>query len=146
MTTLSYSLHINTPRSAREVLQICFQTEDIASIAGTDIQYTRGRVFLAHVRTTNLKTTEQFHAKFSVSPTVSILYFPDGVSSFQTALDELLDAALIWLRVQSDDAVLVANNTQLVLKRVGSKITLAQGQPFWTPERLKRVDLPYLPS
>lgn len=143
MPTASYSLHFNTALSTYEVLEALFHTDDIDAIAGAGVLYTRGKTFLAHARVTETTLAEKFTEDFGVRPTVSVNFFPDGVSSVNTAFDALVEAALLWMNANDDDFLLLANKDTLVLKYQRGKLTLNRSVEFWTPPRISLLDTPY---
>lgn len=143
--TESYALYLQTNSDARTVLGQLFTSDKIGLIENSEIFFLRGPVFLAHARQCGIadKAYNQILAAFQLSPTVSILFFPNGVSSFQTALDHLLEALLRGLHNTPDDLLLVANHKIRVLQRSGGHIRLNANQTFWRNGRLTRFDLPY---
>jgi len=141
--SISYSLHLQTKLSMYQVLEVLFNPKNIEKIVATEMLYVRGTVFLAHARITEPSLGEKLSKTFGIEPTVSIAYFPDGVSSFQTALNHLVDTILQWLRTQDDNLLLLANKAQLVLKQFEGMLTLDPVHSFWTSNRLERINLPY---
>lgn len=143
--SVGYSLYIQTESKSREVLAMLFPDKAIEPIAGTDLLYTRGSVFLAHGRdcVPEDPQVQKMATSFGLLPTVNIPFFPDGVSNFQTALNHLLDATLKIISTTSDPLLLVANHRDLVLQRDAVGLRLAAQHAFWTAGRLERVSLPY---
>ncbi len=143
MPTTNYSLHLKTDLSPYDVLETLFSTDSIEPIAGAGVLYTRGSVFLAHGRISEQKLCERFKQAFGVRPSVSVAFFPDGVSSFNTALTKLIEAVVHWLNQTEDDLLLVSNSDMLVLKRENNLLTLNRSHSFWTPPRLTLIEQPY---
>lgn len=134
--TLSYALFIATQRTPTEVLEILFETQRVESIAGTAIQYVRGRTFLAHGYFADDTLCDTLNQQYGVRATVQVPFFPDGVSNFQTALDELLKATVRYLNSTSDDLMLLSNKEDLVLQRYFGTVSYNRAHTFWTPARL----------
>lgn len=142
--TLSYSLHVDTAKSYGEVLETLFDTDEVQNLEGAvGVKYTRGVVYLAHARETSAKWQLRFATDFDIQPNVSVSYFPDGVSSVNTALNILADAVVRWLNSTDDSMLLVANNTQLVAKRLDKLLQVNRSHPFWTPDRLRKLTFEY---
>jgi hypothetical protein len=143
MPTTTYSLHLTTSLSPYDVLDTLFSTEQIEPIAGAGVLYTRGSVFLAHGRISEPELCKRFKQAFGVRPTVSVSFFPNGVSSVNTAMTRLIEAVLCWLETTDDDLLLIAGQDTLVLKRENGVLTLNRNHSFWTPPRLTLIPHPY---
>lgn len=140
--SISYSLHIRTHQSPADVLARLFEISDVETVPNSDVQYVRGSVFLAHGKPTESQTQTRYQEQFGVTPTVSILFFPDGVSDHDTALDLLAQATSKWLNTTEDDVLLLANNKLEVLKRQFENLTIGKEEIFWTTDRRIHLDIP----
>lgn len=133
--SVSYSLHLVTEQSVDAVLSGLFEIPKVESVPNSTVQFVRGVVFLAHGKSTDEKATNRFTEDFGIAATISILFFPDGVSDHETALDLLAIATARWINLTSDDLILVANNKTLVFKRAKTEVTRIDNSPFWTQKR-----------
>lgn len=143
--SISYSLYLNTQADSRHTLASLFNLDNVAPIEGTDIFYARGSVFLAHGRDcrSDDPANQKIAESFGLLPTVSVAFFPDGVSNFQTALNLLLDAILAQIETSTDALLLLANKKELVLQRDATTMRVAEQHSFWSSGRLSRLTLPY---
>jgi len=135
--SISYSLHIHTGQSLVEVLKKLFEIDKVETVPNSDVNYVRGIVFLAHGKSTGGKTQTRYQEQFGITPTISILFFPDGVSDHDTALNLLAQAINRWLINTEDDVLLLANNTTEIMKRQVGHIIISEDAVFWTPDRLQ---------
>ena len=143
MPTTNYSLHLKTDLNPYDVLETLFSTDSIEPIAGAGY-CTHAAVSFWHTgASVNKNCGERFKQAFGVRPSVSVAFFPDGVSSFNTALTKLIEAVVHWLNQTEDDLLLVSNSDMLVLKRENNLLTLNRSHSFWTPPRLTLIEQPY---
>jgi hypothetical protein len=133
--SINYTLHARTDLTPVQTLEILFGYVPQA-IAETNIFYVRGRVFLAHGRPTDIVNQQILHERYYIQPQVSVLFFPDGVSSVQTALDALGEALVHWQQHCTDSLFLVADMTTLVWQYHQEQTDINEAHPFWTPKRL----------
>lgn len=142
--TLSYSLHLITNMEIQEVLKFSFNTENVERLPQViGVMYTRGSVFLAHGRETDAKNKLRFQQNFEFNAEVSISFFPDGVSSVNSAMDILLNAVLRWINETDDSILLVSNNRDLTLMRCDETLRINEQHPYWIKNRLARIEQPY---
>lgn len=140
--TESYILYIDTQRPVQSVLETIFKPKSIAPLEGTNILYARGLVYLAHAQALPENMQGRLQGQFGFAPTISIRYFPDGVSSVNTAMQLLAEGVLYCLHESQDNIVLSTNKTE-IFKRVDNQVSVNNRHSFWTPERLALIDVPY---
>lgn len=133
--TESYTLYVATALPVQAVLELLFEPKSIAPLEGTTLLYARGLVYLAHGQPLPEKMQERLSPTLGFVPTVSVRYFPDGVSAVHTAFDMLVTALVRWLDETTDAIVLMAGKTTQVIKRLEDTVTVADKHPFWTPTR-----------
>ena len=139
----NYILYLQTDLSPEKVLELIFQPKSIAPLDGTDMIYARGSVYLAHAQSMSETMQEKYNHQIGFPPTVSIRYFPDGVSSVRIAWSILLDGILRWLNANQHNLHLLGNNQVTVLKRLNNNISVNVAHRFWQGEQLKKLNLPY---
>ncbi|MEL6404554.1 MAG: SitI3 family protein [Chloroflexota bacterium] len=143
--TESYTLYLATSLPVEAVLEMLFEPKSIAPLEGTNLLYARGLVYLAHGQPLPEKMQERLHGQFGFSPSISIRYFPDGVSAVETAFDMLVTAIVRWLADTTHDMVLAVSKTSEIIKRLDATVTYAENHPFWTASRRELIT-PYVTS
>ncbi|MGJ3238261.1 MAG: hypothetical protein ACFE0Q_06105 [Anaerolineae bacterium] len=141
--TESYILYLDTLLPAEAVLETMFMPKHIAPVEGTTMLYARGSVYLAHAQPLPEAMQERYQVQLNFTPTLSIRYFPDGVSSFKTALHLLAECVMRWIHQSGDTLLLTTSKNALVLRWQHNKIQINSHHAFWGQERLKYLDLPY---
>ncbi|MEM9951211.1 MAG: SitI3 family protein [Chloroflexota bacterium] len=141
--TESYILYLQTDLPVEAVLERIFAPKSISPLEGTNMLYARGNVYLAHAQPLPPAMQDRYENQFGFAPTISIRYFPDGVSSVTTAMNTLADGIVRWLHDGEENVLLSANNKVDVLKRVGNQLQVKANHSFWSPERLQQLDLTY---
>ena len=141
--TESYILYLQTQLPVEAVLERIFAPKSIAPIEGTDLLYARGTVYLAHAQALPQQMQDRYETQFGFRPTISIRYFPDGVSSVKTAFDILAEGIVRWLKDNEDNLLLSSNNKIDVIKRLDKKLTLTISHDFLAHGRIKLFDMPY---
>lgn len=141
--TESYILYIQTLLPAQAVLEIIFEPKTIAPLDGTNMIYARGSIYLAHAQPLPVTMQERYENQFGFTPTISIRYFPDGVSSVKTAMNTLAEGLMRWFNDNDDNLLLLANNKTIVIERKNNRLTVNTSQTFWQHNRIKIITLPY---
>lgn len=141
--TESYILYIQTQLPAQAVLEIIFEPKTINPLDGTNMIYARGSIYLAHAQPLPPPMQERYENQFGFAPTMSIRYFPDGVSSVKVAMNILAEGVVRWLEHNNDNLILSANNQSMVIERQDNCISVNVNQTFWQHGRLKIITLPY---
>ncbi len=141
--TDSYILYLQTDLPVDAVLERVFEPKSISPLEGTNLLYARGHVYLAHAQPLPDTMQERYLAQFGFPASISIRYFPDGVSSVKTAMTILAEGIMRWLHDGEDNLLLSANNTVDVIKRLDGLVMVNTSHQFWQYDRLKLVDLPY---
>lgn len=141
--TESYILYIQTLLPTQAVLEIIFEPKTIAPLDGTNMIYARGSVYLAHAQPLPPTMQERYENQFGFTPTISIRYFPDGVSSVETAMTILAEGIMRWLDNNDDDLLLSANSKTMVIERRAGSISVNKNHSFWQRGRHKLITLPY---
>jgi hypothetical protein len=138
--TVSYSVHLATARDPQATLSQLFGIEDVKPIDKAEMWYVRGKMYLAHSKVTDTKLSERIQRNYGIIPTVSVSFFPDGVSSVEKALDELLNAVQGWISNRNGDLAMATNLDNLVLKSQDNVLTTNFSHPFWTKARLEQIN------
>lgn len=139
----SYIIYLETDLRVEAVLERIFEPKHIAPLDGTNMLYARGSVYLAHAQSLPVAMQERYNNQFGFPASISIRYFPDGVSSVNTALTLLAEGVMRWLHDGDNNILLSANNRIDVLKRVNNQLSIKTQHGFWKQDRLTLVDIAY---
>ena len=81
--------------------------------------------------------------EFHFTPDVRVTFRLDKFDDMEVGKIKFLRGTLELLSRTPNNAVLLFNNEDVILQRVGGRLILNDKSSFWTPEHLSEVRLPY---
>jgi hypothetical protein len=145
--SLDYRFSIASSLEAQEILKLALaelhlKPEGRRTPEGEPME-TQGPGFLVSAGPTSALEKTILREGLGIEPTAALPFAIDKFSDRARAVTAVLQAGLAILRQLPGDAGLVFNGETVLLLRQDGKLFLDAHTGLWTPERLKRVDMPY---
>jgi len=145
--SLDYRFSMTSALEAKELLMLALAElqltpEEKRTPEGAPME-TQGPGFLVSAGPTSALEKVILREGLGIEPTAALAFSIDKFSDRARAVTAMLQAELAVLHQVPGDAALVFNGDTVLLLRQGGQLFLDSRTGLWTPERMKRVNMPY---